>query len=128
QVQVAVDGLPVDQVVGAAWYFRTDDGPFEQANLPFQAGTVGDDGTIFTSTLPSGAPACPVAGEYLVRFYLGESFLGEVTGSLEPTLFGSEFESVRDPVEGFDMCSPAGFVVETADVSESDAFTGFIDP
>ena len=129
QVNVDVEGLDTGQVVGAAWYFRTDDGdPFEQANLPFQEGTVGADGTIFSSTLPSGAPPCPVAGEYLVRFYLGEDFLGEVTGSLGATLWGDEFEAVRDPVQGFDMCSPAGFEVQTADVSESDAFTSFIDP
>lgn len=129
QVSVEVDGLESGQVVGAAWYFRTDDeSPFEQANLPFQAGTVGDDGAIFTSTLPSGSPPCPVAGEYVVRFYLGESFLGEVAGSVEPTLWGAEFDAVRDPVEGFDMCSPAGFEVQTADVSESDSFTGFLDP
>lgn len=129
QVLVEVDGLPAGQVVGAAWYFRTDEGaPFEQAADSFTSGTVGEDGTLFTAALPSVSPACPVAGDYLVRFYLGDSFLGEVTGSLGPTPFGAEFEAVRDPIEGFEMCSPAGFVVETADISEVDSFTGFIDP
>jgi tetratricopeptide (TPR) repeat protein len=128
-VVVEADGLTPGHAVGVAWYFRTDDGaPFEQAGFSFQAGVVNDDGTVSSRTLPTFDPPCPVAGEYLVRLYQGEELLGEATGTIEPTLFGTEFEHVPDPVEGFDMCSPAGFTVETADVSESDAFTGFIDP
>lgn len=129
EVQVDAVGLTPGHNVGVAWYFRTDgDAPFEQAGFSFQAGTVDDAGGVFSSTLPTFEPPCPVAGEYLVRFYIGDRFLGEATGSLEPTLFGSEFEAVTDAVEGFDMCSPAGFTVENADVSESDSFTSFVAP
>jgi tetratricopeptide (TPR) repeat protein len=128
-VLVAAEGLTPGDSVGVAWYFRTDeDTPFEQAGLAFQPGIVGADGAVSARTLPSFDPPCPVAGEYLVRLYLGDQFLGEAVGTIDPTLYGSEFDHVPDPVEGFDMCSPSGFTVERADVSESDAFTGFIDP
>jgi tetratricopeptide (TPR) repeat protein len=129
EVVFDIDGLDPGQRVGVAWYFRTDDSaPFEQAGLPFEGGVVLADGRVFSSTLPSLDVQCPVAGEYLVRLYGGGQLLGEATGSLEPTLFGTDFEFVRDPVEGFNMCSPAGFTVERADVSQSDAFTSFLDP
>jgi tetratricopeptide (TPR) repeat protein len=129
EVVFETDGLDPGQQVGVAWYFRTDDSaPFEQAGLPFEGGVVLADGRVFSSTLPSLDVQCPVAGEYLVRLYGGGELLGEATGTVDPTLFGSDFEFVRDPVEGFNMCSPAGFTVERADVSQSDAFTSFLDP
>lgn len=126
---IDAEGLTPGHSVGVAWYFRTDDeAPFEQAGFAFQAGFVNDDGSVSSRTLATFDPPCPVAGEFLVRLYQGEELLGEASGTIEPTLFGAEFEHVPDPVEGFDMCSPAGFSVERADVSESDAFSGFIDP
>ena len=107
----------------------TTDAPFEQAGLRVRGRRgrrrrPGDH----RARCRSLDVQCPVAGEYLVRLYAGGELLGEATGTLEPTLFGTDFEFVRDPVEGFEMCSPAGFTVERADVSQSDAFTSFLDP
>jgi tetratricopeptide (TPR) repeat protein len=125
EVEGADPGTPVTNV----WYVRTDDEqPFQQTASPLEVAFVGDDGTVSTSTLPSNDPACPVAGDYLVRSYAGERFLGEFQGTIEPTLFGDDFAVEIDPIEGFEACVPAGFTVERADVTELDAFTGFIGP
>jgi hypothetical protein len=125
---VPVDGLDDDTPVGVAWYFRTDDSlPFTQAALAFDTNTIVQDGTVFTSSLPRANPACPVAGEFLVRLYAGGRFLGEAQGSLDPTLVGTDFTPFADPIEGFEACVPAGFPVQRAAVSDSDSFTSFGD-
>jgi tetratricopeptide (TPR) repeat protein len=126
---IPVDGLAAGDPVASVWYFRTDDSlPFEQAFLSFDAQLVADDGTITTSTLPSVDPPCPVAGEYLVRLYSGGEFIGEATGTIEPTQVGVEFVALADPIEGFEACQPDGFEVTRADLSELDAFTTFGGP
>lgn len=118
-------GTPVTNV----WYVRTDpDLPFEQTALPVEVLRVDDTRSVSTATLPSLSPACPVAGEYLVRAYAGERFLGEAQGTIEPGLLGAAFSSEVDPIEGFEACVPEGFDVERADVTDLDAFTGFNGP
>lgn len=124
-----VDGVDPGTPVTNVWYVRTDEElPFEQAALSLEVVDVTDDGIVTTATLASTDPACPVAGDYLVRSYAGRRLLGEAQGTIEPTLFGSEFTSVVDPIEGYEACVPAGFTVERADVTDLDAFTGFIGP
>jgi tetratricopeptide (TPR) repeat protein len=118
-------GTPLTNV----WYIRTDeDRPFEQTAIPIEVVRAGEGGTVTTATLASAQPACPVAGEYLVRVYAGEELVGEVDASIDPSPIGEDFTSVVDPVEGFDACVAAGFDVQRADVSELDAFTGFNGP
>jgi len=124
-VEGAEPGTPITNV----WYVRTDDDvPFEQAAISLEVIRVGDDGRVSTATLASVSPACPVAGEYLVRAYAGERFLGEVLGTIEPGPFGAAFSSEVDPVEGFEACVPEGFTVDRADLTELDAFTTFAGP
>jgi tetratricopeptide (TPR) repeat protein len=124
-VEGADPGTPITNV----WYVRTDDEqPFQQTAVSLEVVDVADDGTVTSATLASSAPACPVAGDYLVRRYAGERFIGEAQGTIEPTLFGDEFTAEIDPIEGYEACVPAGFTVERADVTELDAFTGFLGP
>jgi tetratricopeptide (TPR) repeat protein len=123
---VPIDGLEPGDAVAAVWYFRTDDElPFEQAALSFEAQVIDDEGFLSTSTLASVDPACPVAGDYLVRLYAAERFLGEVSGTMEPTLLGDQFGSFADPIEGIEVCVPASATTERADLTELDAFTVF---
>jgi tetratricopeptide (TPR) repeat protein len=123
---IPVEGLAAGDDVGTTWYFRTDDSlPFEQAFLGFVAGEVGDDGTLLTSTLPTINPACPIAGEFLVRLYAGEELLGEAGGSIDATLVGNDFAAFADPIEGFEACVPEGFEVNRADINDLDGFTTF---
>jgi tetratricopeptide (TPR) repeat protein len=122
----AVDGMDDGDAVGAVWYFRTDDSlPFEQALGSFNAAVV-TDGAVTTSTLPVGDPPCPLAAEYLVRFYAGETFLGEQVGTVEPSVVGEAFTFHRDGLEGFEACVPASTEPTQSDLSDSDAFTSFV--
>jgi hypothetical protein len=86
---------------------------------------VDDEGDLFTSTLASVDPPCPVAGEYLVRLYAGERFLGEVSDTIEPSLLGDQFDSFIDPIEGIEVCAPTLSTATRADLSERNAFTIF---
>ena len=116
EVSGAEPGTPITNL----WYVRTDDElPFEQAAIGLDTVRVGDDGTLFTSTVPSFAPVCPVPGEYLVRAYAGEKLLGEATGTIEPGNFGGSFTALVDPVEGFEACVPEGFEEQRSPVSGS---------
>jgi tetratricopeptide (TPR) repeat protein len=125
EVRGAEPGTPITNL----WYVRADDDlPFEQTALGLDVVRVGDDGSLFTVTLPSVNPACPVPGEYLVRAYAGDQLLGEATGTIEPGQFGSSFTALADPVEGFEACVPEGFDVQRADVTGLDAFTGLAGP
>lgn len=127
--QFSVDGAAPGTPITNVWYIRTsDDVPFEQTALPVETVRVTDDGSVSTATLPSLSPACPVAGEYLVRSYAGERFLGESLGTIEPGPLGSVFTSTIDPIEGFEACVPDGFEVQRADVTALDAFTSFVGP
>lgn len=127
--QFVVNGAEPGTPITNVWYIRTeDDVPFEQAAIPTETVRIADDGFVSTATLASLDPACPVAGEYLVRSYAGERFLGESQGTIEPGLLGATFTSTVDPIEGFEACVPDGFEVERADVTELDAFTSFIGP
>lgn len=123
---VGVEGLEPGDAVASVWYFRTDDSlPFEQAAISFDAQLVADDGTVTTSTLPSFDPPCPVGGEYLVRFYAGETFVGEAAGTIDPSLFGASFTAFVDSIEGVEACIPEDVEVTRADLSQLDAFTLF---
>jgi tetratricopeptide (TPR) repeat protein len=125
EASIPVSGLANGDPVGAVWYFRTDDSlPFEQAFLSFE-GVFVDDGSVDTFTLPVVDPPCPVAAEYLVRLYAGEEFIGEATGTIEPSPLATAFTSFADPIEGFEACQPEGFVVERSDVSSLDSFITF---
>jgi tetratricopeptide (TPR) repeat protein len=122
-----VEGVEPGTPVTTVWYVRTEDGaPFEQTALPLSVGRVGDDGTIGASTLPRLDPACPVPGEYMVRAYAGERFLGEGAATVEPGRTGAAFFAEVDPIEGFTACVPEGFEVSRADVTDIDSFTNFI--
>lgn len=121
-----VDGAEPGTPITTVWYVHTDDSlPFEQAAISVETVRVGDDGFVTSATLASFDPACPVAGDYLVRAYAGEQFLGESTGTVEPGPLGASFTSVADPIEGFEACVPEGFEVARADVTDIDAFTSF---
>lgn len=124
-----VDGAEPGTPITTIWYVRTDDDlPFEQAAISVETVRVDDEGFVDTATLASFDPACPVAGEYLVRAYAGERFLGESTGVVEPGALGSSFTAEVDPIEGFEACVPEGFEVARADVTDIDAFTSFAGP
>lgn len=121
---IAVDGAEPGAPVTNVWYVRTaDDQPFQQAAFPLEVSRVGLDGTVFTSTVASFDPPCPVPGEYLVRAYAGDRFLGEVSAEVEEGPLGDRFTLAVDPIEGYEVCVPDGFTVERADVTDIDAFT-----
>ena len=125
QVSVGVEGLDEQTPVGAAWFFRPDDSlPFQQTVLSFETVPV-DTGFVGYTTLAILDPPCPVAGEYLLRLYTQEEFLGELTTTIEPTLAGNDFLAFSDPVEGFVGCQPAGFEVDRGELGNLDSFTTF---
>jgi tetratricopeptide (TPR) repeat protein len=124
--QYPIDGVEPGTPITTVWYVRTDDDlPFEQAALSLETVRMAEDGIVSSATLASFDPACPVAGEYLVRVYAGERLLGEAAGTVEPGQLGASFTALVDPIEGFEACVPEGFSIERADVTALDAFTGF---
>jgi hypothetical protein len=86
---------------------------------------VGDGGVVASTTLPSFDPPCPLPGEYLVRAYAGQRFLGEASASVAAGVLEGPFALQEDDLEGFTTCVPASFTVQRSDVSDIDAFTSF---
>ncbi|MBA2283804.1 MAG: hypothetical protein H0W25_21560 [Acidimicrobiia bacterium] len=125
---VPVEGMDPGETFGAAWYFRTDpELPFEQAAFaPFEVRTVRDDGVLETSALPSEFPPCPLGGEYLVRLYSGDRFLGEVTGEVPPSPIGASFTTDADPLAGLEVCVPDGFTSEVVEDDTLGSVTTFV--
>ena len=123
----AVEGAEPGTPITTVWYVRNDeDSPFEQTALPLETSRVDAEGEVLSVTLASADPPCPVPGEYLVRVYAGETFLGEATATREPGIIQGPFRAVVDAVEGFSACVPESFEVARADVTDIDAFTSFI--
>jgi tetratricopeptide (TPR) repeat protein len=121
-----VTGLDDGEAVAATWYVRTaDDLPFEQTPTSLTGAEV-VDGTLFSSTVMSGALPCPVAGEYLVRYFTEDGLVGEATTTVEPNLYGEEFTLDTRAVEGMDVCLPAGFEVTEQPISPNDPDNVFI--
>ena len=123
----AVENVDPGTPITTVWYVRADDGaPFEQTALPLQAARVSEDGTVTSVTLPAFDPPCPVPGEYLIRAYAGERFLGEASATVEPGFLRGPFVLEVDALEGYSACVPEDFEVLRADVSDLDSFTSFV--
>ena len=126
QATYTLSGAPAGAPVTTVWYVRTDeDAPFEQTALGVQATRVGEGGLVATVTLPSFDPPCPLPGEYLVRVYAGERFVGEASGTVAAGRLPGPFAFQQDAIEGFSICVPEAFTVQRADVSDIDSFTSF---
>jgi tetratricopeptide (TPR) repeat protein len=126
QATYRLDGAPVNAPITTVWYVRTDEEiPFQQTAFPLQLTRVGDGGVVASTTLPSFDPPCPLPGEYLVRAYAGQRFLGEASASVAAGVLEGPFALQEDDLEGFTTCVPASFTVQRSDVSDIDAFTSF---
>ena len=121
-----VTGLPDGQALSATWYVRTaDDLPFEQTATSLTGAELAG-GEVFTSTVMNGAIPCPVAGEYLVRYFSEDGLVGEATTTVEPSRYGADFSLDAHAVEGMSVCLPTGYEVTEQPISQDDPDNVFV--